>query len=332
MQIDQDLTANQVAAPRLFKSHARLSAIQEGCKYLVTIRDPVRTLVSLFRFFKAKFPNPPFPAAWLESVDNFAKCPLWAIDSIWGGNYWEYMAEFWACRHEPNVHLVAFEDLKEDLKAEIPAIAAFLGLRKRQANTSTVAVAAAAVGGDSPLARALADAANSTDAPLEPMDSGKTEKQKEKRKKKKRKEKKRKHPFIRLTDRLHASTGIPSFFPGFLSVSVSHISKDLLAKVVELSSLSWMSEHDEQFSEGWFFEEQLRLKRYDNPPLPPVAKVNGTTLAVTPSDETVAWMQAMWTKLVAPRTGCLDYAEMLERHREEVADELAQRVTAAATS
>lgn len=78
-----------MAWPRLFKSHARLNALQEGCKYIVTIRDPVKTLVSLFRFFTAKFPNPPFPKVWLSSVDAFAKCPLWAIDSIWGGNYWE---------------------------------------------------------------------------------------------------------------------------------------------------------------------------------------------------------------------------------------------------
>jgi len=98
-EVNQDLNQDQVAEPRLFKSHARLSAVQEGCKYLCTIRDPVKTLVSLFNFFCGKFlPKPPFPASWLANVDNFAKCPLWAIDSIWGGNYWEYMTEFFLAR------------------------------------------------------------------------------------------------------------------------------------------------------------------------------------------------------------------------------------------
>ena len=85
-EVNQDLEAPQVASPRIFKSHARLSAVHEGCKYLATVRDPVKTLVSLFNFFTAKFmPSPPFPAAWLADVDSFARCPLWAVDSIWGG-------------------------------------------------------------------------------------------------------------------------------------------------------------------------------------------------------------------------------------------------------
>ena len=62
-----------------------------------------------------------------NQIDNFARCPLWAIDSIWGGNYWEYMAEFWVCRDEENVLLVPFEMLKEDLEKEIPRIANFMG-------------------------------------------------------------------------------------------------------------------------------------------------------------------------------------------------------------
>lgn len=69
-EINQNLQDDQVAEPRLFKSHARLSAIQEGCKYIVTIRDPIKTLISLFRFFTAKFPDPPFPKQWLENVSK----------------------------------------------------------------------------------------------------------------------------------------------------------------------------------------------------------------------------------------------------------------------
>ena len=68
---------------------------------------------------------------------------------------------------------------------------------------------------------------------------------------------------------------------------------------------------------GWFYEDQLKYKRFDAPPLPPVSNVNGTTLAVEPSAETVAWMQEKWEALVTPKTGLKDYAEMLAAWQKE---------------
>mmetsp|Transcript_71845 Transcript_71845/g.123449 ORF Transcript_71845/g.123449 Transcript_71845/m.123449 type:complete len:276 (-) Transcript_71845:515-1342(-) len=223
-EVNQDLNQDQVAEPRLFKSHARLSAVQEGCKYLCTIRDPVKTLVSLFNFFCGKFlPKPPFPASWLANVDNFAKCPLWAIDSIWGGNYWEYMTEFFLARKVGNVKVLCFEEMLKDTKGyAIPQIADFMGLEAKSVN------------------------------------------------------------------------------------------EELVEKVAALSSKEWMAEHDAMFSEGWFYDEQLKHKRYDLPPLPPVAKVTSSSAAASaqPTDETKAWMDSQWAKLVSPRTGCKNYDEM----------------------
>ena len=59
------------------------------------------------------------------------------------------------------------------------------------------------------------------------------------------------------------------------------------------------------------------MKRYDAPPLPPVAKVNATKVAIKPSDETVAWMQKKWEMIVTPKTGCKDYGEMLATYKSE---------------
>mmetsp|Transcript_15305 Transcript_15305/g.40434 ORF Transcript_15305/g.40434 Transcript_15305/m.40434 type:complete len:257 (-) Transcript_15305:289-1059(-) len=216
-EINQDLNENQVAEPRLFKSHARLSAVQEGCKYLVTVRDPIKTLVSLYNFFCQKFPKPPFPASWLENVDNFARCPLWMIDSIWGGNYWEYMVEFYLCRNQPNVLCLPFELMKDDLKAVIPKAAEFMGVECDDA---------------------------------------------------------------------------------------------LVQKVAELSDLEWMSANEDKFSEGWFYEEQLKYNRFDRPPLPPVAKVTKGS-KVVPSEATVKLFEEKWSALVTPTTGCATYADML---------------------
>ena len=78
-----------------------------------------------------------------------------------------------------------------------------------------------------------------------------------------------------------------------------------------------MSQHDDQFSEGWFYDEQLRLGRYDAPPLPPVAKVNAVAPNATPSAATVALMDELWAKHVLPATGLESYAAMLAALRAE---------------
>ena len=73
----------------------------------MTVRDPIKTLISLYNFFRQKFPNPPFPAAWLDNVDNFARCPLWMIDSIWGGKVMMRPQDHQAIQ---DVHILAHTD------------------------------------------------------------------------------------------------------------------------------------------------------------------------------------------------------------------------------
>ena len=85
----------------------------------------------------------------------------------------------------------------------------------------------------------------------------------------------------------------------------------LVDKVAELSHLDWMSENEDKFSEGWFYEEQLKYKRFDRPPLPPVAKVTKGS-KVVPSEETVKLFEDKWAALVAPKTGCATYDDMLK--------------------
>lgn len=209
--MDQDLDAEQVANPRLFKSHARLSAVQEGCKYLVAIRDPVDTLVSLYSFFQQKEIVPPE-----TSVDDFARSPLWLGDSVWGGNYWEYTAEYFLCRQLPSVFVTIFEELKRDLRTEIQMIARFMDI---------------------------------------PCDEA------------------------------------------------------LLSKVHELSSMDWMLQHDELFSEGWFIGRLKSVGRSDGPLMKPGAKVTKGH-KTKPTKETLSWMQEQWERFVTPATGMSSYQEL----------------------
>jgi len=97
-----------------------------------------------------------------------------------------------------------------------------------------------------------------------------------------------------------------------MGLEAKSVNEELVEKVAALSSKEWMAEHDAMFSEGWFYDEQLKHKRYDLPPLPPVAKVTSSSAAASaqPTDETKAWMDSQWAKLVSPRTGCKNYDEM----------------------
>lgn len=49
--IDHDMNDPQKDAPRGFKSHREYERLPAGCRYVVTLRDPHETYVSLYRFF-----------------------------------------------------------------------------------------------------------------------------------------------------------------------------------------------------------------------------------------------------------------------------------------
>lgn len=133
------------------------------------------------------------------------------------------MREFWLCRHQPTVHLLAFEHMKQDLRRELPGIARFMGVQA---------------------------------------------------------------------------------------------SRPVLDKVVKLSSLDWMMEHEGKFNEGWFREQQMRFGRYDNVPLPSVAKVTfGHNLE--PSEETVQLLQRQWATHIGATINVPDYESMLHTLAQE---------------
>ena len=48
--LGMDCNMDQKAFPRVFKTHQRLSAVNPGGKYLCTVRDPVKTMISWWNF------------------------------------------------------------------------------------------------------------------------------------------------------------------------------------------------------------------------------------------------------------------------------------------
>jgi hypothetical protein len=128
-----DIRLAQTAAPRCFKTHQMLSALSrfenQGARFLCVLREPESTLVSNFKFLLTKGK----PETEGKDVNAFAASyflPNGKITQDFGGNVWDFYVEFWRCRSLPNVQVLAFEHLKQDLNSQIPVIAEFMGLPK----------------------------------------------------------------------------------------------------------------------------------------------------------------------------------------------------------
>lgn len=121
----QDLDADQVAEPRLFKSHQLMSAVNVGAKYLSVIRRPEDALQSWFVFCKNKG-RPLFMPC--KDMNDYAKLGHFDSNQIFGTNIWEYYVELWEVRHEPNVLILCYEEMIKDARQFLPGIADFLSV------------------------------------------------------------------------------------------------------------------------------------------------------------------------------------------------------------
>lgn len=111
--------------PRLFKSHQLLSAEVTGCRYITTIRDPVKTLRSYYCFTKKNG----VPESQNVTIEQFYENPLVFQDKMltWAGA-WKFLQEAYLLRNHPSVLVLIYEDMVKDLRSQLPRIAAFLGL------------------------------------------------------------------------------------------------------------------------------------------------------------------------------------------------------------
>ncbi len=118
---DTDMTAPQRAQPRGFKSHREYERLPAGMRYVVTIRDPKDTYVSMFRFFEGWIIEP--GALTLEEF-----FPIWMGGGPGGCDYFTHLLSWWARRHEPDTFLAAYEGVAKDRRSAIRRLAAFLNI------------------------------------------------------------------------------------------------------------------------------------------------------------------------------------------------------------
>lgn len=115
-----DLTAEQVAEPRAFKSHLPYDSLPKGGRYLVSLRNPGDSAVSMYRFMEGWFIEP-----GAIPIEEFVRRQYVNRE---GGNYWAHLLSWWPHRHEEHVLLLAYEEMKVDLPGAVRRIAEFIGV------------------------------------------------------------------------------------------------------------------------------------------------------------------------------------------------------------
>ena len=117
-----DLDAPQVAEPRLYKSHLSWHDIPKGGRYIYSFRHYHDAIVSFYRFFEGWFFEP--GSISLETLISWR----WPRDEVDNRGYWYHLRSWWEQRHNKDVLLLCYEDIKADLSGTIRRIARFMGI------------------------------------------------------------------------------------------------------------------------------------------------------------------------------------------------------------
>ncbi len=118
--VGYDLEAEQEAFPRLYKSHASWHDIPKECRYICSFRHPYDAMVSFYRFFEGWYFEP-----GSIDMDTLARW-RWPRDQAGEKGYWYHLTSWWEQRHNPDVLLICFEDMKADPADAVKKIARFM--------------------------------------------------------------------------------------------------------------------------------------------------------------------------------------------------------------
>jgi aryl sulfotransferase len=116
-----DLNAEQVADPRAFKSHLSWDRMPRGGKYICVFRDPMRALVSMFKFFEGWVMEP-----GAISFSRFAYDHFLARQAP--SSYWHHLVSWLSQRDNDRVLLLCYEHLQTSFEPAMKRIADFIGI------------------------------------------------------------------------------------------------------------------------------------------------------------------------------------------------------------
>lgn len=116
-----DLNAEQVAKPRAFKAHMSADQVPAGGRYVIVVRDPKDAAVSFYNFMVGWYIEP-----GTVQLDEFIEAMMFDPDD--GEGYWNHLTSWWPRRHDDDVILFSFEDMKLDPLPAIRQVSAFIGV------------------------------------------------------------------------------------------------------------------------------------------------------------------------------------------------------------
>ena len=127
-----DLDAEQKYEPRCFKTHAWFG-VPKSAKCIFLFREPCATFYSAFNFFEGKY----FQAGDV-TLDEFVKSMFLVPSTTMRSNYFDRLLSCWPKRNNPNVLLLLYEDMLEDLESAVRAVASFMGIEDEESIRNAV--------------------------------------------------------------------------------------------------------------------------------------------------------------------------------------------------
>jgi hypothetical protein len=121
LMLDFDMNVAQRALPRGFKSHREYERLPAGGRYIVALRDPHETYVSLYRFFDGWHIE-----SGALSLEEF--WPFWLGGGPGGCDYFTHLLSWYARAGAPDTLLVGYRWAAKNRAAMIRRMADFLGL------------------------------------------------------------------------------------------------------------------------------------------------------------------------------------------------------------
>ena len=116
-----DIEAPQKAEPRGFKSHLGWDQVPKGARYIVSFRHPYDACVSFYHFMSGWFIEP-----GAVSLEEFAH--MYVARAGLETDYWRHLVGWWSQRDNPDVLVLAYEQMLADPQGTIRRVAAFSGI------------------------------------------------------------------------------------------------------------------------------------------------------------------------------------------------------------
>ncbi|CAG9770765.1 unnamed protein product [Ceutorhynchus assimilis] len=114
---------DSLSSPRTIKSHLTFELLPEQLmsvkpKIIYVIRNPKDVCVSLYYFYKTFL---------TMEIDFEHFCKLFMNDALIAGSIFKHYLSFWNRRHESNILILRYEDMKANTSNTIRQIAKFIG-------------------------------------------------------------------------------------------------------------------------------------------------------------------------------------------------------------